>query len=330
MALYFSILNTRLFRPQKQEKQAYKLLVMKIPSSAVFVLLIALLIRPYQSFPVRKTAPAARLLIPVHNNLSPLEASSNNNSNNDDVNGETTKSSRRPTSKSTSEPDNDETKNYNFIGLNTNQNAPYIPSGLTSEQYQKIRLDEAEKQAKMNFAAWGPRFKRSDAPRGDWMVQTDLWTQGFAYSSNKNNNKSNNGNKSSNQLQQQQQQRRRRQRQQELVAYMRTGIISFVLAYLVLDIVLLPAPNMKSGFMMVIPELRRYLTRYLVLRKFQLLVQLVLAGVATPFVNQYRDLATRRWLWSRRQVYGAPVLAALGLLLLRCMLKATMKAIRVL
>jgi hypothetical protein len=56
---------------------------------------------------------------------------------------------------------------------------PYVPSGLSAEQYSKIKKDEEEKMKRMNFAAWGPRFKRSEVPAGDWMVMPYLWTNGF-------------------------------------------------------------------------------------------------------------------------------------------------------
>jgi len=56
---------------------------------------------------------------------------------------------------------------------------PYIPSGLSAEQYARIKKEEDDKRKKMDFAAWGPRFKRSEAPIGDWMVMPSLWTNGF-------------------------------------------------------------------------------------------------------------------------------------------------------
>jgi len=56
---------------------------------------------------------------------------------------------------------------------------PYVPSGLSIEQYSNLKKEEEDKRKKMNYAAWGPRFKRSDAPDGDWMVMPALWTNGF-------------------------------------------------------------------------------------------------------------------------------------------------------
>jgi hypothetical protein len=56
---------------------------------------------------------------------------------------------------------------------------PYVPSGLSIEEYSRLKMKEEENRKKMNFGAWGPRFKRSDAPDGDWMVMPALWTNGF-------------------------------------------------------------------------------------------------------------------------------------------------------
>lgn len=55
----------------------------------------------------------------------------------------------------------------------------YVPSGLTREQYEAIKKEEQDKQKKMNYGAWGPRFSASDRPAGDWMVIPSLWISGF-------------------------------------------------------------------------------------------------------------------------------------------------------
>ena len=62
----------------------------------------------------------------------------------------------------------------------TNQEVKgYVPDGLTPEQYAKIKQQESDRQKKMNYGAWGPRFARSGRPDGDWMVVPSLWTSGF-------------------------------------------------------------------------------------------------------------------------------------------------------
>jgi hypothetical protein len=56
---------------------------------------------------------------------------------------------------------------------------PYVPLGLSGEEYQKIKGEENDKLKRMNFGAWGPRFKRTDRSGGDWMAMPTLWTNGF-------------------------------------------------------------------------------------------------------------------------------------------------------
>jgi len=68
----------------------------------------------------------------------------------------------------------------------------YIPSGLTKEQYAKIKKKEQTDQKKKDLGAWGPRFAKSERPNGDWMTLPSLWTGGF--DGNRRNNGLGNGN----------------------------------------------------------------------------------------------------------------------------------------
>ena len=61
----------------------------------------------------------------------------------------------------------------------TTKTAGYVPSGLTPEEYQQIKQKEKLDLQSKKFALWGPRFKPSSAPMGDWMIDTKLWTRGF-------------------------------------------------------------------------------------------------------------------------------------------------------
>ncbi len=63
-------------------------------------------------------------------------------------------------------------------GSETKGNMGYVPSGMSREEYSAIRKMEAEKERKMNYGAWGPRFFRTERPDGDWMVMPNLWTFG--------------------------------------------------------------------------------------------------------------------------------------------------------
>lgn len=57
---------------------------------------------------------------------------------------------------------------------------PYIPDGLTEEQYRTIKHNELAQKRSMNFAAWGPRFKRMTADSdNNWFNLPSLWTNGY-------------------------------------------------------------------------------------------------------------------------------------------------------
>lgn len=228
------------------------------------------------------------------------------------INGERNKKSGKNSS--------DEATNYNYIGLNTNKETPYVPSGLSPEQYNAIKKGEAAKQATMDFGAWGPRFKRSDAPDGDWMVNANLWVRGFASTSDTEGEKSSI-------TEEEVKQRERRQRQ---LASLRTTMTSMLLAYAVLEIMLLSVSAVRSGVPGIVQALQRRLlsrpTITLDLLKFSklTLVKLALAAMASPLVNLYRERANRRWLWSRWQMVGTPLVVAVGVFSLRMALAFAM------
>ena len=56
---------------------------------------------------------------------------------------------------------------------------PYVPDGLTPDEYLQIKRREQEKQSKMDFASFGPRFRKDERPKGDWFLMRSLWTTGF-------------------------------------------------------------------------------------------------------------------------------------------------------
>ncbi len=82
-----------------------------------------------------------------------------------------------------------------------NNGSSYVPSGLTKEQYEEIKRKEQQDTSKKDFASWGPRFRKSEKPSGDWMVVPSLWTGGFEV---KNPNQSNTASSASNAKQKQQ------------------------------------------------------------------------------------------------------------------------------
>ena len=72
---------------------------------------------------------------------------------------------------------------------------PYIPDGLTKEQYRTIKQNEIAQKRSMNLGAWGPRFKRMNSdPDNNWFNLPSLWTNGYTTAPNNaiatNDNKS--------------------------------------------------------------------------------------------------------------------------------------------
>ena len=56
---------------------------------------------------------------------------------------------------------------------------PYVPDGLTDNEYAAIKKREAEQVKNKDFGAFGPRWNRESRPDGDWMLMRSLWTRGF-------------------------------------------------------------------------------------------------------------------------------------------------------
>ena len=296
------------------------------PASALPLLLLWVSAFPAESF---QTTQHVQQLLPQSKQFSPLirnVAASGVNGDNKD----TTKTSSPPPSRKTASrsSSSDESTNYNFIGLNTDTENPYVPSGLSPEQYEQIKQDEAAKTRKMDFGAWGPRFQKSDAPPdGDWMVQTNLWVRGFAA----------NGNDSSGKISTSADQDAPRRRKQQL-ASLRTTLASMILVYSVLEIAFLSlsTPSAFAKFISLGPgsilqSLQQPLLVWtklwasLKLNAVKLSLVTAVAAIAAPlFVNKYREIANRRWFWSQRKVVGIPLAAAVGMLAVRMVLSAAM------
>ena len=74
---------------------------------------------------------------------------------------------------------------------------PYIPDGLTEEQYRSIKQNEIAQKRSMNLGAWGPRFKRMNSdPDNNWFNLPSLWTNGYTTTAPNNNAFATNDNES--------------------------------------------------------------------------------------------------------------------------------------
>lgn len=80
---------------------------------------------------------------------------------------------------------NDQSASSNNAGTNKRSawsamnSKPYVPDGLTDNEYATIKKREAEQTKNKDFGAFGPRWSRSTRPDGDWMLMRSLWTRGF-------------------------------------------------------------------------------------------------------------------------------------------------------
>ena len=95
-----------------------------------------------------------------------------------------------PSSSTTPAPNGDSSASvpfgYSQVFGNQNQ-APYVPAGLSAAEYDRIRQKEATAAAKKDYGAWGPRFAKGGRPDGDWLLLPQLWTAGIPQNALRNN-----------------------------------------------------------------------------------------------------------------------------------------------
>lgn len=220
----------------------------------------------------------------------------------------------------------DESTNYNYIGLNTNGDAPYVPSGMSPEQYKQIKDDEATKMQRMDFGAWGPRFRQTDTPVGDWMVQTNLWVKGFQAG----------GPRSSAALSKEEV--ARQATRQELFVTARNAVVSFLLAYAVLDILLFSFASIRSAstskrlFLSILTRqgilhsMRQHFLATVLFGKLQFL-KVALASSTVSLVTEYRENSYRK-LWPKRRIFGTPMFASLLVVTVKMALEMGLSLVR--
>jgi len=169
----------------------------------------------------------------------------------------------------------------------------YVPDGLTPEQYSKLKRDEQNELAKKDFGAWGPRFRRSSRPDGDWFVMPSLWTGGFQV--NRNISGSNMSPSSP---------------PAKLGALMRKYGPSFLLAYMLVDAMVSASALLRSSKTTVTSAFS-VAARYLfwrdrlqqsafILWNLQIL-KVAAGGVLTLPARALIERANRRLLWAPRR-----------------------------
>lgn len=197
----------------------------------------------------------------------------------------------------------------------------YIPSGISQEEYTRLRKEEAEVERKMDYGAWGPRFKRSGAPDGDWMVMPALWTLGTVNDSRRSSGKAARGGRSSAEG------NYAPRLVHRIARFLRANVAGLLLACLLVDALL-------SAIVMY--RVRDLTSKHFVIKVFNSVVRcqqqkpgIVLsstliksfgvkaaaAAALTPFVNLWIERQNRRRLWTRlKSVSIAAVVTVVSLL----------------
>jgi hypothetical protein len=176
----------------------------------------------------------------------------------------------------------------------------YVPSGMTREEYQKLRQREVDYERTMNYGAWGPRFQRTGIPMGDWMVMPNLWTLGQV--SRRNSSPADNN---------------RRNVNSGVPPFMggivhlvRTYTLSFVLGYFILTCLEVGYWVFRWKVYEMTPGMALLkMIKMLVLRKGLIAatlatiesVKVVLAALLTPAIHTILERTNRRFLWSKSQ-----------------------------
>ena len=217
---------------------------------------------------------------------------------------------------------------------NNNQGISYVPSGLTSKQYNTLKEEERDKLAKMNFGAFGPRFKRTGVPIGDWMIVPSLWTNGFDARSSRSSSSSN-GNSATNNP--------RKQWINAVKSIIKQYLPSFILGYVLLQLcfssfsltrAFVSPPSSSS----VITYRKAYkkLFNILLVQHFEtltmtkrllsiLLFKIGITSIFTPYIDGiYLEYMNRKHLWSRQKTVLATIAGGMSLLLLWTTLIATL------
>ena len=195
----------------------------------------------------------------------------------------------------------------------------YVPDGLTPEEYSQIKKREQEKMAKMDFGAFGPRFRKSAPPEGDWLLMRSLWTNGFASNNPSNRAGSFGGSGSRVGLMAQLWAKRIR-------VYGPYLMVSYTLVHLFHAAAMMLHASSSSHF----PTIRSALGAsfhfffrlngslgYSVtwLRQVEFLKAALACILAVP-IQWFVERINRRWLWSPKRTIATIIVAALGSLVL--------------
>jgi hypothetical protein len=186
---------------------------------------------------------------------------------------------------------------------------PYVPSGLSDAEYQKLKKDEAAKLKSMKYGAWGPRFKPSDAPGGDWMVVPRLWTNGFSVQESSGPSRGGNPDKNS---------------MGRLAMFLRKNGPGFLMAFILVDAMTTAVAMYKATELSLRQAIAMILKFGLFKRKSFYAMSFVkthaakitAAMVLTPIMCLIIEWMNRRKLWMTRRTILTEVVGAFGFLMI--------------
>jgi hypothetical protein len=195
----------------------------------------------------------------------------------------------------------------------------YVPSGISREEYAKLRKGEIEKEMKMNYGAWGPRFKRTSVPDGDWMMMPNLWTAGRV-------NRPEGRCRSSSEIDDIDGPRLKIALQ-KLYRFLQNNATAFILAYTLIHCIEIGFLiwGWKAEHMSPRKVLRIILRSVLFQRKVMettvvklAAARLAIAMALTPILNGRLEYLNRRYLWSKKRSLTTVIAASTLLMALWC------------
>ena len=251
-----------------------------------FVVNVLLLVHCVESFSVPQSALTSKAMRKRAIHPFQIEAINKKRSqkNNDDSSG-----------------DNGNNNNVPGYGFFQGDGTGYVPSGLSKDEYTKLRQNEAKAESQKNYGAWGPSWAQSNkAPDGDWMVQKTLWTNGFGV--NTSNRSSANGSSSGNY--------KIRRTMYKAFRFLKANLGGFMLGYLLVD-------TLTSCYFLW--KVHQLTIRGIILRILNTVVwnyfhpnnkqrnpilqvytvKVAVATILTPLMNWWFERCNRRLLWTK-------------------------------
>ncbi|KAG7369702.1 hypothetical protein IV203_027448 [Nitzschia inconspicua] len=187
----------------------------------------------------------------------------------------------------------------------------YVPDGLSREQYDKLKKEELDKEKNMKYGAWGPRFKQTDAPDGDWMIMPNLWTAGRVNRPSSRPGGSNGMNEEG------------RRPITALFQTVRKLLTSFVLMYMLIDCLQIMVcmwkwkeehMNAQKALLFTLETLlfRKKLFRLTVMKAES--IKVIVSFAAAPLVNLAIERLSRSCSWSKTRISLVTLSSAVGLI----------------